>query len=104
MHAKLEDSLITRLHFMTVFLQKKRKKKREKDEENGRFFESLYFRNSQRNLFQIWYVFSPNILAPAQRICSCLVKRPFSWAAQHTAVCLDHNLKKSYFLHLQHGQ
>jgi len=43
------------------------------------FFEGLYFRNGWCDLLQIWYVFSPDMLAPAQRILSCLVKRPRSY-------------------------
>jgi len=88
-----------------------KKKKTQKTKENERLFEGLYFRNGWRDLLQIWYVFSPDMPAPAQQIWSCLVKRqmrmqmriksyfvlhvniltlcvyaPFSWAAWHYCV------------------
>jgi len=55
------------------------KEGREKKKENEQLFEGLYFRNGWRNLLQIWYVFSPDMPAPAQQIWSCLVKKTRSY-------------------------
>jgi len=64
--------------FWGSFLQVCEKKKK-KNEENEWLYEGLYFRNGWCDLLQIWYVFSPNMPAPAQLIWSCLVKRPRSY-------------------------
>ena len=64
-HAKFEGNLIMHLHFMAVFC--KRAKKEEKKPKKI-LFEGLYFKNGWHDLLQIWYVFSPNLSAPAQQI------------------------------------
>ena len=52
--------------FLQVYKKKMKKKKKEQNEENEQLFEDLYFRNDWHNLLQIWYVFSPNMMAPTQ--------------------------------------
>ena len=64
MHAKFEGNPITRLRFTAVFC--KYAKRRTKNKENEQLFKGLYFRNSWRDLLQIWYAFSPDMPAPAQ--------------------------------------
>ena len=75
MRAKFEGNPIMCLHLMAVFC----KCAKLGNEENERLFKGLYFRNTWRNLLQICYVLSPDMLAPAQRIWSCLVRGPRSY-------------------------
>ena len=62
MCAEFEGNPIMRLRVMAVFLQVCEKKRKR----NECLFEGLYFKNGWRDLLHIWYVYSPDMLAPAQ--------------------------------------
>ena len=61
-----------RLHVCILwqFFCKCAKKINQKNEENEQLFEGSYLRNGWCDLLQIWYAFSPDMLAPAQQIWS----------------------------------
>jgi len=62
MHAKFEGNPITCLRFMAFFASVRKEEK----ERKLATFEGLYFRDGWHDLLQIWYVSSPDMLAPAQ--------------------------------------
>ena len=83
MCAKFEGNLITRVCFMAVFCKcAKRRERKRKNQENEQLFETYISGMADA---QIWYMFFPNMPAPAQQIWSCLVKKPRRY--EHVKLC-----------------